>query len=91
MIWSLEISDVLDIFLQDQVEFNANMLEYKLHCNKKHKTNKWTGLNRREKDRVPIPSFANIFSEVMYIANALSTPVLYQFYDTRFLVREAST
>ena len=25
MIWSLEISDVLDIFLQDQVEFNANM------------------------------------------------------------------
>ena len=26
----------------------------------------------------------------MYIANALSTPVLYQFYDTRFVVREAS-
>ena len=25
MIWSLETSDVLDIFLQDQVEFNANL------------------------------------------------------------------
>ena len=56
-------------------------------------------MNRRERVSVSIPWFGIRFSVVLYITNApsfqmiqqlLGSPVVYQFYDMRFLVREAS-
>ena len=56
-------------------------------------------MNRRERVSVSIPCFSIIFSAVLYITNApsiqmiqqlLGSPVVHQFYDMRFTVREAS-
>ena len=56
-------------------------------------------MNRRERVSVSIPCFGIRFSAVLYITNApsiqmiqqlLGSPVVYQFYDMRCLVREAS-
>ena len=53
----------------------------------------------RERVSVSIPCFGIRFSAVLYITNAasiqmiqqlLGSPVVYQFYDMRFFVREAS-
>ena len=53
----------------------------------------------RERVSVSIPCFGIRFSTVLYITNApsiqmiqqlLGSPVVYQFYDMRFFVREAS-
>ena len=57
-------------------------------------------MNWREQVSVSIPCFSIRFSAVLYITNALSiqmiqqllgSPVVYQFYDMRFFVREASS
>ena len=56
-------------------------------------------MNGRERVSVSIPCFGIRFSAVLYITNApsiqmiqqlLGSPVVYQFYDMRFFVREAS-
>ena len=56
-------------------------------------------MNWRERVSVSIPCFGIRFSAVLYITNApsiqmiqqlLGSPVVYQFYDMRFFVREAS-
>ena len=56
-------------------------------------------MNRRERVSVSIPCFGIRFSVVLYITNApsiqmaqqlLDSPAVYQFYDMRLLVREAS-
>ena len=56
-------------------------------------------MNRRERVSVSIPCFGIRFSAVLYITNSpcfqmiqqlLGSPVVYQFYDMRFLVCEAS-
>ena len=56
-------------------------------------------MNWRERVRVSIPCFGIRFSAVLYITYAhsiqmiqqlLGSPVVYQFYDMRFFVREAS-
>ena len=56
-------------------------------------------MNWRERVSVSIPCFGIRFSAVLYISNApsiqmiqqlLGSPVVYQFYDMRFFVREAS-
>ena len=57
-------------------------------------------MNWRERVSVSIPCFGNRFSAVLYITHAhsiqmiqqlLGSPVVYQFYDMRFFVREASS
>ena len=57
-------------------------------------------MNRRERVSVSIPCLGIRFSVVLYITNAFSihmiqqllgSPVVYQFYDMLFLVREASS
>ena len=57
-------------------------------------------MNRRERVSVSIPCFGIRFSAVLYITNApsiqmiqqlLGCPVVYQFYDMQFFVREASS
>ena len=57
-------------------------------------------MNRKEQVSVSIPCFAIRFRAVLYITNApyiqmiqqlLGSPVVYQFYDMWFLVREASS
>ena len=57
-------------------------------------------MNRRERVSVFIPCFGIRFSAVLYITNApsiqmiqqvLGSPVVYQFYDMWFLVRETSS
>ena len=57
-------------------------------------------MNWRERVSVSISCFGIRFSTVLYITNApsiqmiqqlLGSPVVYQFYDMRFLVREASS
>ena len=54
-------------------------------------------MNRRERVSVSIPCFGIRYSAVLYITNApsiqmthilLGSPVVYQFYDMRFLVSE---
>ena len=56
-------------------------------------------MNWRERMGVSIPCFGIRFRAVLYITNApsiqmiqqlLGSPVVYQFYDMRFFVREAS-
>ena len=56
-------------------------------------------MNWRERVSVSIPCFGIRFSAVLYITNApsiqmiqqlLGSPVIYQFYDMRFFVCEAS-
>ena len=56
-------------------------------------------MNRRERVSVSIPCFGIRFSAVLHITNVpsiqmiqqlLVSPVVYQFYDMWFLVREAS-
>ena len=56
-------------------------------------------MNWRERVSVSIPCFGIRFSAALYITNApsiqmilqlLGSPVVYQFYDMRFFVREAS-
>ena len=56
-------------------------------------------MNWRERESVSIPCFGIRFSAVLYITNAhsiqmiqqlLGSPVVYQFYDMRFFVCEAS-
>ena len=56
-------------------------------------------MNWRERVSVSIPCFGIRFSAVLYITNApsiqmiqqlLGSPVVYQFYDRRFFVYEAS-
>ena len=56
-------------------------------------------MNRGERVSVSIPCFGIRFSAILYITNApsiqmieqlLGSPVVYQFYDIRFLVHETS-
>ena len=56
-------------------------------------------MNRIERVSVSIPRYGIGFSAVLYVTNApsikiiqqlLGSPVVYEFYDVRFLVREES-